>query len=134
MNESHQIILFDGLCSFCNFWVNFIINRDKKDKFRFAALQSSFGLELQKKFSIDKDKIETVVLIIGNRYYTKSTAALMISKQLSGFIKILFPMIIIPKPIRDFVYDIIAKNRYKLFGKREYCRIPTEKEKNKFLF
>ena len=96
-------------------------------------MQSTVGLEMLKKFSIDPNKIKTVVLIIGNRYYTKSTAALLIVKQLNGFIKILFPLIIIPKQIRDFVYDLIAKIRYKLFGKREFCRIPTEAEKNKFL-
>ncbi|MEJ2103263.1 MAG: thiol-disulfide oxidoreductase DCC family protein [Ignavibacteriaceae bacterium] len=133
MNESHQIILFDGVCNFCNFWINFILKRDKEDKFRFAALQSKVGVEMQKKFSLDTNKLETVVLIIGNRYYTKSTAALLIIKQLNGFIKILFPLIILPKPIRDFGYDLIAKIRYKLFGEREFCRVPTEAEKNKFL-
>jgi predicted DCC family thiol-disulfide oxidoreductase YuxK len=133
LNESHQIILFDGVCNFCNFWINFILKRDKEDKFRFAALQSKVGVEMQKKFSLDTNKLETVVLIIGNRYYTKSTAVLLIIKQLNGFIKILFPLIILPKPIRDFAYDLFAKIRYKLFGKREFCRVPTEAEKNKFL-
>lgn len=125
MSESHQIILFDGVCNFCNFWINFILKRDKTDKFRFAPLQSSVGLELQKKFSLDVNNIDTVVLITENRFYTESTAALLIAEQLNGVIKLLFPPIIIPKPIRDFIYNIIAKNRYKLFGKREFCRIPT---------
>ena len=94
-------------------------------------MQSKFGVEMQKKFLLDTNKLETAVLIIGNRYYTKSTAAFLIVKQLNGFIKILFPLIIIPRSIRDFVYDFIAKNRYKFFGKRESCRIPTEKRKIK---
>jgi len=131
--KEKQIILFDGVCNFCNFWVNFVIKRDKKDLFRFAALQSEKAKKLASKFNFDNLKQDTFILIGGENIYTKSTAAFKICKQLSGPIKILFLFIILPKFFSDFIYDLIAKNRYKIFGKRESCRIPTAEEKLKFL-
>lgn len=133
MKKEKQIILFDGVCNFCNFWVNFVIKRDNKDLFRFAALQSEKAKELTSRFNIDISNLDTFVLIVGEKFYNKSTAALMVSKELNSILKILFPLIILPAFFRDFVYDIIAKNRYKLFGRKESCRIPTEAEKEKFL-
>jgi predicted DCC family thiol-disulfide oxidoreductase YuxK len=129
----YQIILFDGVCNFCNFWVNFILDRDKNDLFRFTALQSERGQDLLKRFRLDTANFDSFLLIAGNKYYTKSTAALMISKNLKGLVKILYPFIFLPKFLRDFFYDLIAKNRYKLFDKREVCRVPTEEERKKFL-
>jgi len=131
--DEKQIILFDGVCNFCNFWVNFVIERDKKDLFRFAALQSEKAKELTSKFKFDTSKLDTFILIAVNKLYTKSTAALMICKQLNGLVKILYPLIILPKFFRDFIYDLIAKNRYKIFGRRESCRILTVDDKLKFL-
>jgi predicted DCC family thiol-disulfide oxidoreductase YuxK len=121
------------VCNFCNFCVDFIIKRDKKNLFKFAALQSSTGIELLKKYNLDSSSQDTFFLIADNKFYTKSTAALIVCKQLSGIIKILYTFIIVPGFIRDFIYDFIAKNRYKFFGKRKSCRIPTESEMNKFL-
>jgi predicted DCC family thiol-disulfide oxidoreductase YuxK len=132
-SENKYIILFDGVCNFCNYWVNFLIARDKKDKFRFAALQSDTGQALLAKFKLQKFEIDTIILIQGEEYFTKSTAALKITKNIKGGIKILYPFIILPKKIRDIIYDLIAKNRYSLFGKRDVCRVPTEKERKKFL-
>jgi len=131
--DEKQIILFDGVCNFCNFWVNFVIKRDKKDLFRFAALQSEKAKEFSDKFNFDTSSMNTFVLIDGDHLYTKSTAALKICKQLTGPIKIFYPFISLPKFLRDFIYDLVAKNRYKFFGKRDSCRIPTAKEKLKFL-
>jgi predicted DCC family thiol-disulfide oxidoreductase YuxK len=128
-----QIILFDGVCNFCNFWVNFVIKRDKKDLFRFGALQSEKSKDLTNKFNFDTSNLDTFVLIAGDKFFTKSTAALMICKELNGLVKIMYPLIFFPKFFRDFIYDLIAKNRYKLFGKKDSCRIPTEEEKKKFL-
>jgi predicted DCC family thiol-disulfide oxidoreductase YuxK len=128
-----KIVLFDGVCNFCNFWVDFAIERDKSDQFRFAPLQSSKAEDLLKNLNMTPARKESVILISGNDVYTKSTAALRICKVLNSPLKILFPLIIIPKFIRDFVYDLIAKYRYNLFGKRESCRVPAEEEKNKFL-
>ena len=133
MINQKQIILFDGVCNFCNFWVNFVLERDKKNLFRFAALQSEKARELSSRLNIDISNLDTFVLIVGEKFYIKSTAALMVCKKLDSYLKILFPLIILPAFIRDFVYDIIAKNRYKLFGRKESCRIPTQAEKEKFL-
>jgi predicted DCC family thiol-disulfide oxidoreductase YuxK len=131
--EEKQIILFDGVCNFCNFWVNFVIKRDKKDLFRFVALQSEKTKELISNYNFNSSKLDTLILVAGNKIFTKSTAALMICKQLDGLIKILYACIILPKIFRDFIYNLIAKNRYKLFGRKESCRVPTEEEKLKFL-
>ena len=133
MNNEKQIILFDGMYNFCNFWVNFLIRRDKNDLFRFAALQSENAKELKNRFKIDISNPDTLFLIVREKFYIKSTAALMVCKELNGMIKILFPLIILPVFFRDFVYDLIAKNRYKMFGRKESCRIPTEAEREKFL-
>ena len=85
------------------------------------------------KFNFDTSNLDTFVLIAGDKLFTKSTAALMICKELNGLVKIMYPLIFLPKFFRDFIYDMIAKNRYKLFGKRKTCRVPTEAEKKKFL-
>ena len=131
--QNHHIILFDGVCNFCNFWVNFIIYRDKNDTYQFAAMQSDSGQNLLKEFKLNTDDFDSFVLIVNDKQYTKSTAALMISKNLKSIVKLLYPLIILPEAFRDFFYNLIAKNRYKLFGKRDVCRIPTENEKKKFL-
>ena len=133
MTNTHLIILFDGLCNFCNFWVNFLLDRDKKDKFRFTPLQSEKGEELLKKFNLSTKDFDTFVLIDGDKYYIRSTASLIVAKNLGGLWKVLYSLIIIPGPIRDFIYNLVAKNRYKLFGKKESCRIPTPEERSKFL-
>jgi len=101
--------------------------------FRFAALQSERGKALASRFNINTLNLETFVLIVGDKFYIKSTAALMVCKELNSLLKILYPFIILPALFRDFVYDVIAKNRYKLFGIKESCRIPVEEEKEKFL-
>jgi len=121
------------VCNFCNFWVNFTLDRDKNDIFRFASLQSEKGQELLKKFSLNTDDFETFVLIDGDDHYLKSTAALKILKQLNSILKILYPLIFLSKFLRDSVYTIVANYRYKIFGKRDVCRVPTDEEKEKFL-
>ena len=131
--QNHHIILFDGVCNFCNFWVNFIINRDKNDTYLFAAMQSDSGQRLLQKFKLNSNDFDSFVLIVNDKHFTKFTAALMISKDLKSIVKLLYPLIILPAPIRNFFYELIAKNRYKFFGKRDVCRIPTETEKRKFL-
>ena len=128
-----KVILFDGVCNFCNFWVNFIIDRDDKDLFRFASLQSEFGLSILRKLNLSTKDFDTFVLIESKEYFIKSTAALKVVKDISGWLKILYPFIILPEFVRDSVYNLIAKNRYKIFGKSETCRVPTEEEKSKFI-
>ena len=131
--QNHHIILFDGVCYFCNFWVNFIINRDKNDTYQFAAMQSDSGQKLLQEFKLNAYDFDSFVLIVNDQHFTKSTAALMISKNLKSIVKLLYPLIILPKSIRNFFYDLIAKNRYKFFGKRDICRIPNENDRKKFL-
>ncbi len=131
--ENKKFILFDGVCNLCNGAINFIIERDTKNVFQFAALQSEAGEALTTKFGIDTQKVDSIILIDNGTYYAKSTAALRVSKYLSGAYPLLYGFMIIPKFVRDWVYDYIAKNRYKLFGKKESCMIPTKELKAKFL-
>jgi predicted DCC family thiol-disulfide oxidoreductase YuxK len=137
MSEAKQngIILFDGVCNFCNSSVNFIIDHDAKDYFKFAALQSEAGEQLQKEYGINaEDKsIDSVLLIEEGKLYTHSTAALRIARNLKGIWSLLYVFIIFPKPLRDFFYKRFAKNRYRLFGKRDACRLPSPEERAKFL-
>lgn len=128
-----KVIIFDGICNFCNFWVNFILDRDKKNTFLFSAVQSDSAKTLLKKYNRDSEDIDTFILITDKGCFERSTAGLLVLKELSGLWKFLFALIIIPKIIRDPVYNVIAKNRYKFFGKSEACRIPTPDERDKFL-
>jgi predicted DCC family thiol-disulfide oxidoreductase YuxK len=128
-----SIILFDGVCNFCNYWVNFIIDRDKQNNFKFAALQSEKGRELLDKFNLPKDDFDSFVLIEENKIFKKSSAAFEIVKHLNGWPKIIIPFSILPHTFTNLIYDLVAKNRYKFFGKKDSCRIPTKEEKSKFL-
>jgi predicted DCC family thiol-disulfide oxidoreductase YuxK len=131
--QNNSIILFDGVCNFCNSSVNFIIKRDKKNNFLFSSLQSEYSQNFLTQNNFPKNNFDSIILIENNKLYRKSTAALKIAKHLNGLWKLSYTFIIIPPVIRDFFYDIIAKNRYKWFGKKEVCMIPDEKTKNKFL-
>ncbi|OUS18603.1 thiol-disulfide oxidoreductase [Nonlabens dokdonensis] len=133
MMEGKHIVLFDGVCNLCNGAVLFIIKRDTKDRFRFAALESDLGKELLARHNIDPSKIDSIVLISGDSAFAKAGAALRIAKYLTGLWPLLYSLIIIPKFIADAVYDFIARNRYKWFGKKESCMIPTPELKSKFL-
>ncbi len=129
----NNIILFDGVCNFCDSSVNFIIDKDKKNIFKFAALQSDKGQEILDYFNLPKDDFDSFVFIENNKVYKKSSAALKIANKLGGLWKVSYPLIIIPSFIRDFFYSLIARNRYRLFGKKDACRIPTPEFKQKFL-
>ncbi|AXT49466.1 thiol-disulfide oxidoreductase DCC family protein [Aquimarina sp. BL5] len=132
--EGKKIILFDGVCNLCNGAINFIIKRDKNDVFRYASLQSEVGQKLAKERDIDTSKLDTILLIEpGMAYYHKSTAALHIARQLSGGYPLLSVFLIFPKFLRDCVYDIVSRNRYNWFGKKESCMIPTPKLKALFI-
>jgi len=128
-----KIILFDGVCNFCNSSVNFIIDKDSRDVFRFSSLQSGFGQKCLKDFNLPLDKFSTLILVSGEKHYTRSSAALMIAKDLTFPYNLLFAFIIVPPFIRNIFYDIISRNRYKWFGKKEACRIPSPEERAKFI-
>lgn len=128
----NNIILFDGECNLCDHSVQFIIKRDKKELFKFASIQSEVGDEVLKKFNASTD-IDSFILVKGNNCYFKSSAALRICKDLKGGWKLFFCLLIVPKVIRDYFYSIIAKNRYKLFGKKDNCMLPSPKIRDRFL-
>ncbi len=127
------VVLFDGLCNLCVGSVQFIIKRDSHKKFRFASLQSSFGKAVLKKAGASEDNFNSFILLEDGKISTRSTAALRVCKQLSGGWKLPYALIIIPAFIRNYIYAIIANNRYKWFGKKEECWLPDEKLKSLFL-
>ena len=129
-----KIILFDGVCNLCNSAVQFVIQHDKKDVFRFVALQSELGKEILAYIGIDTKNIDSIVLYEpGVAYYYKSSAAIKIAGNLGGFWHFGTVFRIIPTGIRNQLYDYIAKNRYKWYGKKESCMIPTPELRIKFL-
>lgn len=131
-NKSH-ILLFDGVCNLCNGIVQFTIKRDKKKKFKFASLQSPSGQSLLNQFNLPANNFDSFVYINGDNYFLKSSAALHVLKELGGSWKAFYAFMIIPKCIRDLFYDIIAKTRYKIFGKRSTCMVPTPDINQRFL-
>jgi predicted DCC family thiol-disulfide oxidoreductase YuxK len=131
--SSSPVVLFDGMCNLCNRAVQFIIKRDKKKQFLFASLQGEAGSNLLKKFDLPADLFNSFILIEGEKVYTRSTAALRIARKLNGCWKLLYGLMIIPRFLRNAVYNVIAKKRYKWFGKRNECMIPTPELKERFL-
>ena len=132
--ENKKIILFDGVCNLCDASVQFIIKHDAKDIFRFVAIQSELGQEFIKYLGIDTSKTDSIILYEpGIAYYYKAEAALRITRELKSWHSILYGFMFIPDGIKNSVYDYIAKNRYKWYGKKEACMIPTPELKAKFL-
>lgn len=131
--DNSKVILFDGVCNFCNYWVNFILDRDTNNLFKFAPLQSVKGMELLLRFNLPQANFDSFILIIDKELFFKSKAVFKIAKELNGWPKIITVFSFLPNHLTDFVYDIMAKNRYRLFGKNDVCRIPSAAEKSKFL-
>jgi predicted DCC family thiol-disulfide oxidoreductase YuxK len=127
------VVLFDGVCNLCNGTVVFVAGRDPAARFRFAALQSAIGRDLLGATGLPVDAPETLVLLEGGRVFVRSTAALRIARRLSGFWPLAYAAIVIPRPIRDAVYRLIARHRYRLFGRRETCMIPSPDLRRRFL-
>ncbi len=128
-----SVILFDGVCNLCNGFVQFVIKRDKKNIFRFASLQSEFGQKFLTENKLNAVVFKSIILVKGTSYFSQSTAALKIFKELNGVCKLLYVFIITPKFIRDAVYNLVARNRYSWFGKKESCMIPSNELEEKFL-
>jgi len=127
----HPVILFDGVCNLCNAAVNFIIDRDPEAVFRFAPLQSEVGERMLAACGLEGE--DTVVLVEDGRCWTRSTAALKIAQRLDGGWPLLAALLAVPRPIRDAVYRFISHNRFRWFGKRDSCRMPTPDLKSRFL-
>jgi len=127
------VILFDGVCNLCTGSVRFVIERDARRQFRFASLQSAVAQKLLGAQGRDGDRLESVVLVVGERTYRKSTAALLIARRLDGLWPVLAVFLLVPRPLRDAVYGWIGKRRYRLFGKREVCWKPRPELAERFL-
>ncbi len=127
------ILLFDGVCNLCNGFVQFVIKRDPKGKFLFAALQSEVGQALLQQANMPTEELSTVVLYENRKFYTHSSVPLLVVRKFGGAWPLLYGLVIVPKFIRDRIYNWIARNRYRWFGKRESCMIPTPELKSRFL-
>jgi predicted DCC family thiol-disulfide oxidoreductase YuxK len=128
-----NIILFDDFCNLCNRAVLFIIKRDKQAIFKFASLQSDVGQEIINRLNINSLKINSIIYLKDNKYFLKSSAILNILRDLGGVWRLFYVFIVLPLFIRDTAYNIVAKLRYRLFGKRNRCVIPSDDVKNRFL-
>jgi predicted DCC family thiol-disulfide oxidoreductase YuxK len=133
IENENGIILFDGVCNFCNTSINAIIRLDKKKYFRFAAIQSETGKHLMNKFGLDPVKFDSVILVDDNKAYVFSSAVLNIARKLKSIYQLAYVGILIPRFIRDPLYKWIAKNRYKWFGKKDACMIPSPELRSRFL-
>ncbi|MCI4670271.1 MAG: DCC1-like thiol-disulfide oxidoreductase family protein [Bacteroidia bacterium] len=128
-----RVIIFDGICSFCNASVDLLMRWDKNKRFRFTANQNESGKTLLEEAGFDSTQVETIYYYEDGQMYTKSTAILKIARQLPFPFPLAYVFMVVPKFIRDGIYSFIAKNRYRWFGKRDTCRVPTPEERARFL-
>lgn len=133
MTGEKKIILFDGVCNLCSSSVQFILKHDKKNQFLFGSLQGKAGQGYLKKFNLPVDALNSFMLVENDKLYARSSGALRMLRHLGNGWQLLYAFMIVPKFIRDGVYNIIAKNRYKWFGKKEACWVPTPELMAKFL-
>jgi len=128
------VMLFDGVCNLCNGAVQFIVRRDSAGSIRFAALQSDAASKILAENGLPTDYLKTIVLVEDGRAYTHSTAALRIARRLSGAWPLFYYLFVwVPRPLRDLVYNLVARNRYRLFGRSEACMVPTPELRARFL-
>ena len=138
------VVLFDGVCNFCDASVNFVIEHDHEGYFKFAPLQSEAGKELSATYGLASKvrdsrpadnliPIDSVILVEDGKAYTHSTAALRIARKLGGIWSFLYAFIVIPRPIRDFFYSLFARYRYRVFGRKDECMLPSPEVRKKFL-
>lgn len=131
--EEVPVILFDGVCNFCNGAVNFVIKRDKKAQIKFAALQGEAGMRIAAAYGLPPGDMQSFVFIEKGKIYNRSTAALRVCRYLKGLWPLCYGLIIVPKFIRDGIYNFVARNRYKWFGQKQECMIPTPEVRSRFL-
>lgn len=131
--EANKVVFFDGVCNLCSASVQFVIENDKKNIFKFASLQSNYGQKILSEHNLDLKEFNSFMYLEGNELYFESKAALEVAKQLKFPISLLYIFIIVPSFIRDGIYNFIAKNRYKWFGKQTSCWMPSPDLKAKFI-
>ena len=129
----HPVVLFDGVCNLCSGAVQFLLRRDAKAKLRFASLQSDTGKRLQSEHGMDPDSLASLVLVEGDSAWAESTAVLRIVRYLRGAWPLLTVFLVVPRPLRDLIYRWIARNRYRWFGKKDSCWLPTPDLRARFL-
>lgn len=127
------VLLFDGVCNLCSALVRFVIERDPEGRFRFASLQSPAGQALLERFDLPADDFDTFVLVDGDEYFTKSTGALKVARHLGLPWSLLVVLLVVPRPLRDLGYDLVATSRYRVFGRRDRCLRPTADRRERFL-
>lgn len=132
-SEKHAVILFDGVCNLCNSLVNVLIDQDEDGYFKIGTLQSDEALELLRLHGLDEDRMDSLVLLEGEAVYRRSEAALQIARRLGWPWILLYPLLALPRALRDAVYDWVAANRYRWFGRRNRCRMPTPELEERFL-
>jgi predicted DCC family thiol-disulfide oxidoreductase YuxK len=132
-SNERRIVLFDGVCNLCNAAVRFIIKRDPKARFSFGALQSQAAQELLRGTDLKPEDLRTVIYLAGDQALVRSSAALTILRDLGGLWSLAYGFMIVPRPIRDLLYGLIAKYRYKWFGQQETCMVPTPDLRSRFL-
>lgn len=132
-DDAGPIVLYDGVCGLCNRSVQLILRNDRRGRFRFAALQSDVGKALLRRHGLPEDALDTVVLVEGGRAYRKSRAALRIARRMDAPWPALWPLVVVPRPVADFLYDRVAKHRYQVFGKTEACMLPPPEVRARFL-
>jgi len=133
IQDQFDIVLFDGVCNLCNNAVDLIIRNDKEGRIKVGPLQDEKTAALLRDYDINSDYLDSIILIRGDKVYYKSRAALETARNLKGFWPLLYAFVVVPAFIRDPVYDWIARNRYRWFGKKETCRLPTADERARFL-
>jgi predicted DCC family thiol-disulfide oxidoreductase YuxK len=127
------VVLFDGVCNLCNGWVDFVIHHDQAVRIRFAPLQAPAAGRLLEGTTVRRDQRDTVVLVDGSGVWTESNAVLRVTRLLEFPYRLLYGLVVVPRPIRDWVYRLVARNRFRLFGRRDTCRMPTPEERERFL-
>ena len=130
---SAPIVLYDGVCGFCNQSVQLILRHDRRGRFRFAALQSEVGQALLERHGLPTDDMDTFVLVEDGRAYLRSTGALRVARGLGGAWRLASVLAVIPRPVRDFFYDLVARYRYRIFGKLDACMLPPPEVRSRFL-
>lgn len=131
--DNRHLVVFDGVCNFCNGAVNFIIERDPSGKFVFTPMQSGFAQEILRSHGIANVDVDTILLVKNGQAFIRSNAALEIARDLSGYWYLLNIFKIVPRPVRDWFYRIFARNRYMLFGRTDSCMVPTPDVQNRFI-
>lgn len=127
------VIIFDGVCNLCNASVDFVLRHDRRGELLFASNQSAAGRALLERFDVPPDDVSSVYLVEGDRIAARSTAALRVARRLGLPWSLAVPLLLLPRPLRDAAYDFVARNRYRWFGKKETCRLPTPEERARFL-